>query len=291
VPIAAVAFDFDPFLRFGDGAIRLQTLGVAVAILVAIVAAARVAARTSRRSTQDEARLRIDDLIFVVLGIVPGALVGARLGYVLTHADFYAANPSAILDSAQGGLELTLAVVGGTATGCVAARLLGERVRLWLHAAALPLLAGIALGKVALALGGEGQGTPSGAAWATSYIGPGPWGSLAPAIPSHPAQLYEAAATFVVLLLVMAAGSAGAFRDRDGRAFLAALGGWGVARALVAVTWRDAGVVGPFNAEQLLCIGLAITCAIAAAALARRPARELAPRDAEWRETRAEQPL
>ncbi|MFL5680807.1 MAG: prolipoprotein diacylglyceryl transferase [Chloroflexota bacterium] len=291
MPIAAVAFDFDPFLRFGDGALRLQTLGVAMAILVAIIAASRVAARTWRGPTRDDGHLRIDDLIFLLLGVVPGAIVGARLGYVITHADFYAANPSAILDTAQGGLELTLAVVAGTLTGCVGARLLGEPVRLWLHAAALPLLTGIVLGKLALALGGEGQGTPSGAAWATSYLGAGPWGSLAPAIPSHPAQLYEAAATLVVLLLVMAAGSAGAFRDRDGRAFLAALGGWGVARALVAVTWRDAGVVGPFNAEQLLSIALAAACTVAAVALARRRAQVPAPRDADWREARVEQPL
>jgi phosphatidylglycerol:prolipoprotein diacylglycerol transferase len=262
-----------------------------MAILVAIVAVARVAARTPRSRTTDDGHLRLDDLIFLLLGIVPGAIVGARLGYVVTHADFYAANPGAVLDTAQGGLELTLAVVGGTLTGGAAARLLGEPVRRWLHVAALPLLAGIALGKVALALGGEGQGTPSGAAWATSYIGPGPWGSLAPAIPSHPAQLYEAAATLLVLLLVMAAGSAGAFRERDGRAFLAALGGWGLARAIVAVTWRDAGVAGPLNAEQLLCLGLVVGCAVGAVALARRRAEVDAPRDAEWRETRAEQPL
>src|SRR5207237_10334348 len=102
----------------------------------------------------------------------------------------------------------------------------------------------------------------------TVYVGPGPWGSPAPGTPSHPAQLYEAAATLVVLLLVMAAGSTGIFRARDGRAFLAALGGWGVARAIVAVTWRDPGVIGPFNTEQQTCLELVICDFVYAAVIA-----------------------
>ncbi|HKG56833.1 MAG TPA: prolipoprotein diacylglyceryl transferase family protein [Candidatus Limnocylindrales bacterium] len=291
MPIAAIAFDFDPFLRFGDGAIRLETLGIAIAVLVAIVVAARIALRTLAGPDPDEGHLRIDDLVFIALGVVPGAVVGARLGYVLVHLDFYGANSAAILDPGQGGLELTLAAVGGTLTGALGARLLGEPVRRWLHVAALPLLVGIALGKLALALGGEGQGAPSATTWATSYRGAGPWGSLAPAIASHPAQLYEAAATVVVLVLLMAAVAGGVFRDRDGRAFTTALAAWALARGLVATIWRDPPVLGPLNAEQLLSGAVIAGCGVVAVVLARRPARSAAERDPEWREAGVEQPL
>ena len=44
------------------------------------------------------------------------------------------------------------------------------------------------------------------------------------------------------------------FKARDGRAFFVALGLWAVVRFLVAFTWRDAPVLGPIRADQLLSI-------------------------------------
>ncbi len=275
MPTAVIAFEFDPFLRFAGGAVRLETLALAVAVLVALLIAAGIAIRTPVDAVRDgePARLWIDDLVFVVLGIVPGAVAGGRLGYVLLHLDYYGARPGAVLDPAQGSMELALAVVGGALTGASAARLLGEPVGRWLHAAALPTLAGLALGKLAMAFGGTGQGSPADLAWATSYLGPGPWGSLGAAIPSHPAQVYEAIATGVVIVVMTAALSAGVFARRDGLAFLAAIGGWAAVRVAVAATWRDAAVAGPLRAEQLISLAVIAGClAIAAIVLRRRPA-------------------
>lgn len=275
MPIAIIAFEFDPLLRFAGGAVRLETLALAAAVLVVLLIAAWIAIRTRVEDVRpgESARLRIDDLVFVVLGVVPGTVAGGRLGYVLLHLDYYGAHPGAMLDPGQGSLELTLAMVGGALTGACAARLLGEPVGRWLHVAALPTLAGLALGKLAMAIGGDGQGLPTDVAWATSYLGPGPWGSLGPAIPSHPAQLYEAIATGVVLVVMTAALSVGVFARHDGLAFLAAIGGWAAARVVVAATWRDAAVAGPLRAEQLVALALATGClAIAAVVLRRRPA-------------------
>ena len=289
VPIADIAFEFDPVLRFAGGAVRLEPLALAVAVLVALLVAAWIAIRTPVDGTAagESARLRIDDLVFVVLGIVPGAVAGGRLGYVLLHLDYYGAHPEAILDPGQGSMELALAVVGGALTGACAARLLGEPVSRWFHAAALPTLAGLALGKLAMAIGGSGQGAPTDVAWATSYLGPGPWGSLGPAIPSHPAQLYEAIATGVVLLVMTAALSVGVFARHDGLAFLAAIGGWAAARVVVAATWRDAAVAGPLRAEQLISLAVLAAClAIAAIVLRRRPAPQPA-HDPMWPEAEA----
>ena len=56
----------------------------------------------------------------------------------------------------------------------------------WMHALAIPLLLALALGKGAMILGGSGQGQLTDVAWATAYLGPGPWGSLAPQLPAQP---------------------------------------------------------------------------------------------------------
>jgi prolipoprotein diacylglyceryltransferase len=132
----------------------------------------------------------------------------------------------------------------------------------------VPVLVGIVLGKLAMAIGGRGQGTPTDGAWATAYVGAGPWASLGPSIPSHPSQVYEAIGTFVVLLAVIVWRFARRGKlTPDGTTFLLAIAGWAAVRAVVASTWRDASLVGPLNAEQLICLATAVGCA----ALASQP--------------------
>ena len=200
VPTAVIAFDFDPLLRLGDGAVRWETVGIAAAIFVALVAFGATARSVGRRP---------DDLLFVVLGIVPGAVVGGRIGYVLLHPDFFGADPGRIVDPGVGSLELTLGVVGGAVTGSLVGALLDGRPGRWLHAAAAPLLLVVSIGKLAMVLGGSGQGQPTSGQLATAYVGPGPWGSLGPDLPSIPSQALEGIASFALLLgLLVALASA-----------------------------------------------------------------------------------
>ena len=264
VPTAVIAFDFDPLLRLGDGVVRWETIGVAASIFAALVLAG-----LSIRS----AGLRFDDLLFVVLGIVPGAVVGGRLGYVLLHPDWFGADPGRIVDPGVGSLELTLAVVGGALTGALVAVLLDGQPGRWLHAATLPTLVALAGGKLAMVLGGRGQGLPWDGDLATAYVGPGPWGSLGPEIPSHPSQVYEALATIAILILLMGLLTIPAIRRLDSRAFLIAIGGWALARAAVASTWRDPVVGGPLRLEQILDLAVAIGAAILLVVLVIRQAR------------------
>jgi prolipoprotein diacylglyceryltransferase len=253
VPTAVIELDFDPILRLGgDVAIRWQTVALGAVIALALVLAAII----GRRS-----QLRSDDLLYIAIGIVPGAIVGGRLGYAALHIDFYATDPGALLDPAKGSLELVGAVVGGLLSGGYIASLLEAPVGRWLEAATMPLLLGLGLGKLTLALGGAGQGSLSDLPWATAYTGPGPWASIAPDLPAHPAQVYEGLATLVVGLVVAGmVGAGGPFRRRDGRVLAIALLLWAIVRGAVATTWRDAPMIGPIRTEQLLAIALAIGC-------------------------------
>jgi prolipoprotein diacylglyceryltransferase len=265
VLLAAITFDFDPFVRVGDSGVRLDTIALAASILVALVIAAVLAARTTIHDPQVPAwstaavdlHLRRDDLLFIVLGVIPGAGIGARLGYVLIHLDYYSANPTAVLDPNQGSLELGLAVLVGTVTGAYVGRLLDAPVGRWLHVAAIPLLVGLALGELSRALGGGGQGSASDVPWATAYAGPGPWDTLVPAIPAHPAQVYGALAALVALGVVLLVKRLGGFQAHDGSAFFVGLLVWALGRTLVTFAWRDDVVVGPLRAGALVALGVA----------------------------------
>lgn len=282
--LAALVLDFDPYLRLGDRAVRWEILAIAAAVLVGIVVTALIAGRTpghdqwiGEEEPPEEERegpwhLRRDDFLFILLGALPGAVVLGRLGYGLLHLDYYGTQWRTLLDPAQGSMELTLAVAGGTLTAIYVAALLDAPVGRWLHVSIAPLLLVLGLGKAAQALGGSGQGEATAAAWATAYAPPGPWGSPGAEIPAHPAQLYEAAMAAAVLLLVVALARLTPLRRADGRLYAAGVGLWALGRAFVASTWRDADVLGPLNTEQLICLVVAAASlgAAVAATIARR---------------------
>lgn len=279
--LAVITFEFDPLLHLGDWSVRWETVAIGAAILVGLVVAGLLAPRTRFPGAGDQPaeaveHLRSDDVLFVALGVAPGAVVGGRLAYVALHLDYYSANSGAIVDPGSGGLGLSGAVVLGAITGGIVARLFEAPVGRWYGLAAAPMLLMLALGKAAAVLGGTGQGLPTSIDWATRYLGPGPWGSLGPDVPSHPAQAYEAIGLAVVLAILVVARRLGALRSPDGRAFVFALGGWAAVRLAVAGTWRDPLVVGPFRAEQVIdlaIVGLAVLLYVGLVLRARRAPR------------------
>ncbi len=283
--LAVIEFTFAPIAQVGPWSVRLETIALAVVVFVGLVLAVRIArttpvdvhrAASDRLPPDDEPNhLRSDDLLFIAIAAIPGAVAGGRLGYMLLHLDYYTANQGAIFDMGQGAFELSLAVVGGTLTAAIVAGLLGAPVGRWMHALILPLLLALAAGKVAMVLGGDGQGVPWDGRWATAYLGPGPWGSLAPALPSHPSQAYEAFGAVVVILLLSTLLTLGRFERRAGGAFLLGIAMWAVARAIVAATWRDPVVAGPLNMGQVLALavagGMLVLLVVHTIVLRRRP--------------------
>lgn len=298
---AVIRLDFDPTVNWFGLTVRLETLAIAAALFVAIVlagvGAGRMQARLDRPEARDgarrEPRLRRDDLILIAFGAVPGAVVGGRLGYGLIHLDYYLANPRALTDPSQGSLSLTLSVVLGVLGALGVARLLAAPVGRWLHVASVPLLVGLGLSKFAMVLGGAGQGTYSSSSWATSYVRLGPWDSSNPGLAALPSQALEGSLVLLAALLVLVVPVFARLRVRrwrrivrpglaarrdwgaltGWRRFVTALCLWAAARFAAAFTWRDARVLGPLGADQLILLG--IVGAIAASFVVARMLRRL----------------
>jgi phosphatidylglycerol:prolipoprotein diacylglycerol transferase len=251
---AVISLSFDPVIVLTETAsVRIETIALAVVLFGGLALAMRIGSVTPDSGPYvPPPGLRPGDLVLMALAGVPGAILGGRLGYVLDHLDFYRANPEASIDPAQGALTLTLAVPLGLLTGGLIGRLIGAPVGRWMHAVALPLLFVLGAGKLVGVLGATGQGLPSDLPWATAYAGPGPWGSLAPELPSHPAQVYEAIAVGFAMLGVAALARVQPFARRNGATLFAALALWAICRVAVGFAWRDLTVVGPLRVEQLL---------------------------------------
>ena len=271
VPIAVVVFDFDPLVHLFDGfVVRWSTLALAAAIAATLVVVGLIGRRD---------RLRADDLLFIAVGAVPGAVIGGRLGDVLRRPEAYQATPSGLFDPTFGGMDLALAVVGGMITASIVAGLLGAPVAAWARACALPLLVLLGAGKLTMVLSGTGQGLPFEDAWATAYLGPGPWGSLAPDLPSYPSQAMEGLASLAIATVLLLIAW---LRDihGDGRRLLLVVTLWSAARVVVSLTWRDPAVLGPLNAGGLIALAVAVGAAIGWVVLARLPVRSPGSGDA-----------
>jgi prolipoprotein diacylglyceryltransferase len=291
--LATVKLDFDPSTIIFGLSMRWETLALAGVVFLVLVVAAIGAGRSGAgaAAADDEARgllprLRRDDLILVAFGAVPGAVVGGRLDYVLVHLDYYQANQGAVTDPSQGGFGLTLAVVLGTITAAAVARLLAAPVGRWLGVAAVPVLLGLGLGKLAMALGGEGQGDYSTASWATSYVHSGDWGTINPTLAAIPSQLFEGGLLLAAVVLMVVPPFLLRFRIRRWRAiirpgfasrhdwhymtgwrrYLVALGLWAVIHFAIASTWRDAKVWLTLNVEQIIVLAVFVATVVVLAA-------------------------
>jgi phosphatidylglycerol:prolipoprotein diacylglycerol transferase len=254
--VAVIELSFDPLLELGALVIRWQTIGITVALLAASAIAGRSALR---------AGLALDDMLLILVGVVPGAVVGGRLVHVLVYADAYIARPLAAFDPFVGGLSLLGTVIGGTAGGLYVASRIGAPIAAWATVAAVPLLLALGLGKVAQLLGGSGQGLPFDGPWAVAFLPPGPWISAVPAIPSHPSQVYEGL-WLLIGAAVLASAAGRRATESVGGLFVGAVLLFFAGRVLVGFTWRDPAVIGPFNAEQLL----AAVAAMATVVIVRR---------------------
>jgi len=255
---AVITLSFDPVIRLSETvSIRVETLALAVVLFFGLLLAMRIGSITpSDAPYVPPPGLRPGDLVLMVFAAIPAAVAGGRLGYVLDHLDYYRAHPEGILDPTHGALTLTLAVPLALLVGALIGRLIGAPVGRWMHAVALPLLFVLGAGKLIGVLGATGQGLPTDLPWATAYEGLGPWGSLAPSLPSHPAQVYEALAVGGALVVLAMATRLEALAHRDGAALYVALGLWALARIAVGFVWRDPGVIGPLRFEQLLALGV-----------------------------------
>jgi len=294
---AVIPLQFDPTLDLGGRLVRWETLALAAVIVVALLVAAWLAGRAEpSKDPAGEQQLRRDDLLYMVIGALPGAVVGGRILHGLDFYDFYfnVDDPGALLDPARGSLSLLGAVLGGTLTAAYVGWLIGAPLRRWLDVAIVPLLLAIGLGKLANLLGGAGQGAISDAPWAVAFAGGGPWRSVGADLPAHPSQVYEGlwalAGILVVGLFVvplvwrhmpqrLRQRPLGDLKDparqrynisvedlppparmSAGFLFGVGLGWWALGRVAVGFTWRDEPILAGLNVEQVAALVVLVGC-------------------------------
>ena len=191
--LAQIQWDVDPIIfQVGPLPLRWYSLGWLLAFGIGFYIVRWMYLREEKPE---------QDLDSLLLYMMLGAMIGARLGHVLFYRpDYYFSNPVEII-AVWKGLR-GLASHGG-ALGIMAAIYLYCRKRptqpyLWvLDRVAVPTALGGMFIRLGNLMNSEILGVPAEVPWAFSF-------ARVDGIPRHPAQLYEALAYLAVFLVLMA---------------------------------------------------------------------------------------
>ena len=139
-----------------------------------------------------------DALFTILLCVIVGVIVGARVGYCLMYGNgYYLSHPIEILFINQGGMSFHGGLAGALAGGAVAAKLTGIPFLTLADMGAIAAPAGLFLGRCANFINGELWGAVTDAPWGVVF------GGAAGMMPRHPSQLYEALLEGVVLFCIL----------------------------------------------------------------------------------------
>ncbi|MGE5552260.1 MAG: prolipoprotein diacylglyceryl transferase [Bacteroidota bacterium] len=241
------------FSLFG---LPIYAYGTALALgfLIAIVLATREAAKKG---------VSPETIVDIALCLCLGGLVGARITYVLLEFGYYAQHPLEILNIKAGGLSFYGGAVVAFATAWWYAK--KKRLEPWpiadIVTPYVPL--GYAIVRLGCFLNGCCYGLPSHVPWALACKDGDPYTLR------HPTQLYAAAASFLLFLLLYRLRN---HRRFPGFLFFLYMGLYAIVRGIIEAFREDQILFAEVRTTQVVCL---IAAAYAAAVIWRREKRRL----------------
>ncbi len=132
---------YDPLVRIDLGLLEVSPHGIMTAVGVLVGVRVMLPRAAARGISSDEV---LDPLTWALAG----AIVGARLAYVLNHLSSYLDRPLDVLRLWEGGFSLLGGLAGAIAVGYPKLRTLGVPLWRYLDAAAPAIALGIAVGRI-----------------------------------------------------------------------------------------------------------------------------------------------
>ena len=180
----------DP-VAFAIGPLTVRWYGLAY--MLGFICFALVARHLTKRWAIE---IDLDSLSVIVLSVIVGVIVGARLGYVFFYgAGYYFQNPLAIF--AFAGMSFHGGLIGALAGGIVAAKLTHIPYLSLADLGAIAAPIGLFFGRIANFINGELWGATTDAPWGVVF------GGSAGMLPRHPTPLYEACLEGIVMFIVL----------------------------------------------------------------------------------------
>lgn len=199
-----------------------------------------------------------NDIMDLLLAVLPAAVIGSRLYYVAFQWEYYVANPSKILAFREGGLAIHGGIIGGLIAGYIVCKV--KKLNFWDLAdmVSMPLILGQAIGRWGNYVNHEAHGGPTDL----------PWGIVVDGVKVHPTFLYESLwnlGIFIFLVLT--------FKKRKayGTHFMKYLMLYSIGRFFIEGMRTDSLMLGPLRIAQVVSVVAVIVCAIGIYRFNRKP--------------------
>ena len=189
--LQAIYDSIDP-IAFSIGPLAVRWYGLAY--LAGFILCALVVYRIARRW---KIGMSVDDLMVLLIAIMLGTILGARLGYVLFYGNgYYLQHPAEIFAISNGGMSFHGGLVGMVIAGIVTTKITKIKFLTLADLVAIAVPIGLFMGRCANFINGELWGAVTDAPWGVVFESGGP-------LPRHPSQLYEAFLEGIVLFVVL----------------------------------------------------------------------------------------
>lgn len=238
-------------LKLGSITIRYYGLMYVIAISVGFLLISREVRRKGMMCGSDKKRRPIstDDLLDLLLWMVPAAIIGARIYYVAFQWGYYGSHIADIIKIWQGGLAIHGGVIGGIASVYAFTRV--KRIPFWqlTDVIAPSLILGQAIGRLGNLMNGDAYGVPTNLPWGIHFPADSPAGMAYPGQATHPSMIYEMILNLLVFSLLWRIRKRG-YKDGFITALYFIL--YSIARSIVSFTRGDSLWLGPIRAAHVI---------------------------------------
>lgn len=215
----------------------IEVMWYGLLIAAGVVIGTLLALKEAKRKGLEE-----DVIIDMLLFAIPGAILGARIYYVIFSWDMYKNNLMEILNIRGGGLAIHGVIIGGVIVVIIFAKIRKQSFWKLGDIVAPSLILGQAIGRWGNFANQEAHGGPTNL----------PWGIMINGVKVHPTFLYESIWNFLLFIFLLWYS-----RNRakaDGQVFLLYLILYSVARFWIEGLRTDSLMFGPIRVAQLVSL-------------------------------------
>ena len=210
----------------------LISLGMVLGTLLALREAKRVG-------------IKQDDIIDLILIVIPSAIIGARIYYVIFNWSYYQGDILKMINIRQGGMAIHGGVIGGAIAGYIFCKVKKLNFFKMADIIAPSLILGQAIGRWGNFINQEAHGG------ATDM----PWGIVVDGVKVHPTFLYESLWNLCVFAFLLKYKK---HKKYEGQLFIIYIVLYSVGRFFIEGMRTDSLMLGAFRIAQLLSASLVV---------------------------------
>ena len=242
-------------VQLGPVTIRYYGLMYVIAITLGLFILSREVKRKRIVCGETGNLVSTDDLLDLLLLMIPMAIIGARAYYVAFQWGYYGSHPADIVKIWQGGLAIHGGVIGGTLAVYIYSH--WKKIAFWAltDSISLSLILGQAIGRIGNLMNGDAYGIPTTLPWGIHFPPNSPAGMAYPGQATHPSMIYEMILNLMIFAFLWRLRKKG-YKDGFITSMYFIL--YSIDRSIVSFTRGDSLWLGPIRAAHVISAVLII---------------------------------